>query len=166
MQSALVAVLLLGCSGSDGLLGPRGTEGTTTTTVAPTTATATSKEKAVEQRYLEAWAARARARRTLDASGLSEFFAKSALDAVVDDIEVRKREGKYGLLRVDHNYTITLTSIDTAMVHDLVTNHSVLIDPTTEQPLEPDPNDRTEYRTTMELLEGKWKVTFVAARKL
>ena len=166
-KSALVAVLLLfACSGSDRPPGTPTTEGTTSTTAASTTATVTSKEKAVEEAYLRAWAARARARRTLDASGLSESFAKKALQDGIDEIEARKKEGRYALLRVDQNYTITFISVDTAMVHDFITNHSVLIDPNTEQPLEPDPGDRSEVRTTMELLEGKWKVTFVAYRSL
>ena len=163
--AALAALSACGGPG-DTATSPTTEAPTTTTTTAPVTSTTLAREKEVEVAYLGSWTARAKARRTLDASGLSEFFAKKALKDITDDLEQRKLEGKYSFVRVDHNYTITLNSVDTATVQDWITNHTVLIDPSTGQPLEPDPKTAHEVRTTMELLEGKWKVTFIASRQL
>ena len=163
--AALAALSACGGPG-DTATSPTTEAPTTTTTTAPVTSTTLAREKEVEVAYLRSWDAWAKARRTLDPTGLSEFFAKKALQDNVDEIEQRRREGSYSLIRVDHNYTITLTSIDSATVHDRIVNHTVPVDPNSGQPLKPDPNDLYENQTTMELLEGKWKVTFVAYRKL
>jgi len=55
---------------------------------------------------------------------------------------------------------LLVTATD-GVVQDHYTNHSVLVDPTTGKPTEPDPNEVVYQRQSLRRTNGVWKVVEV-----
>ena len=140
----------------------------TTTTTAPerepsTTTTAfdpASVEGEVEAAYLRSWDVYAEAvyDLVLDETALAEVYAETTLDNLKQEIRDRAAEGRAALVRVEHNYEVSVIDASTAVVVDAYRNHQVLIDAETKQPVEPDPNEDLLYSFTLRLIDDAWRV--------
>lgn len=155
---------------------------TTTTTVEDTTTTSTtttmperpssttttafdpaSVEGAVEAAYLRSWDVYADAvyDLELDEEALAEVYAERSLTTRMDEIVGRIADGRAAYVQLDHDYDIVIVDGATAAVLDNFTNHQVLIDPDTREPIEGDPNEVLLVNFQMKLLDGVWKVTLI-----
>src|SRR5205823_7331509 len=105
-----------------------------------TVTTLSPVEREVEAAYLKSWDVYADAALRLDPSALASAYAGAALDVVRSDIEHYRAKGTPARYRVDHDYRIELQTTSTALVIDRYVNHSVLLDPQTQEPIERDPN--------------------------
>lgn len=180
VTGGVVAVLLFGaaCAGDDGTAAsttlPEVTtsvaDTTTSTTVperpASTTTTAfdpASLEGEVEAAYLRSWDVYAEAvyHLELDESALAEVYAERSLETRRDEIVDRIAEGRAAHVRVDHDYQIVIVEPGLAAVVDQFTNHQVLIDPATKEPIEDDPNEVLLVNFQMRLIDGGWRVTLI-----
>jgi hypothetical protein len=173
------AVLALGaasCSGDDGA---DAATTTTTTAAAPTTTTTSTTaperpasttttafdpatvEGQVEAAYLKSWDVYAEAVYNLefDEAALAGVYAEEALETLRGEISTRIEERRPSYVRVDHNYQVAVASPGLANVVDQFTNHQVLIDPDSREPIEPDPDEVQLINFRMALIEGSWKVT-------
>jgi hypothetical protein len=174
----VAAVLLCGlgvaCGGDGPSEGPSATvaAGPTapTTSVTPTTTEplredppSGATEQEVEAAYLRSWDVYADAMLRLDPSRLGEVYAGDALDLRRDEVAGLARDGTPGRMRVDHDYEVVVLNATDALVLETYVNHSVLLDGTTMQPIEPDPNTtlRREYVLTKE--PDGWRVSQVNA---
>jgi len=144
---------------------------TSTTTSVPerppsTTTTAfdpASVEGAVEAAYLRSWDVYADAvyNLELDDQALAEVYAETSLANLTDEIEERARDGRAALVRVDHNYEITVLDSASALVVDAYRNHQVLIDPDTKEPVEADPDEAVLFSFTLRLTDDHWRVVLI-----
>jgi hypothetical protein len=171
----LLALGALGCSGGDDSATTttveRTTSSTTTTTTAPerpasTTTTAydpAAVEGQVEAAYLRSWDVYADAvyDLELDEAALEEVYAERSLQTRREEIESRISEGRAALVKIDHGYQVVIVDPSTAAVIDEFTNHQVLIDPETKEPIEPDPAEVLLVNFQMKLIDGGWKVTLI-----
>ena len=154
LAGALVAAACSGASGESADLTTTTTEATTTTTTAPLTI-----EEQVEQAYLYSWEVYTEGMADADASSLPEAFSGWGLEVAAADIEALIAEGHAAEIDVVHDYTIELQDDRTAVIVDRFENHSVLVDPSTREPLEPDPDNELTSIYLLELTGGTWKVT-------
>lgn len=127
------------------------------------TSTTLSVEQEVEQAYLKAFDIYVDALRRLDASRLPEAFTGEALALYTQEVADLKAANTPVRYEVEHDYDVSVNG-EAAEVVDNYVNHSVLLDGSTGQPLEPDPNQRLEYRFVLERREGKWLVVDVFKR--
>jgi hypothetical protein len=131
--------------------GRTSTSTTATTVVASTTVPeptpATGVEGEVEAAYLRSWDVYADAVLRLDDSRLAEVYAGEALVIRKDEIADLATDGSPVRVAIEHDYEVVLLNATSAVVLENYRNHSVLLDGSTMQPLEPDPNDivRREY---------------------
>ena len=168
------AALLLGaaCSSDDPDASTTTTESTSSSTTsstvperpASTTTTAfdpASVEGEVEAAYLRSWDVYADAvyDLVLDEKALAEVYAGEHLKTKRAEIERRIRNGEAAYVRVEHDYTIDLVDETTALLVDQYANHQVLIDPSTKEPTEGDPNEVLADVVTLKLIRGMWRVT-------
>ncbi len=135
---------------------PPGTTGNSTTTPS---ATPNDGRAQVEQAYLHHWDVYAQALLTLDGSHLPEVLAGAALRAVHKQLRDLKAADQPALVRVEHRYRINIVNEDTAIVDDRYINHTVRLDSTTMEPIEPDPNQPVHKSYTLKKVGGVWKVT-------
>jgi hypothetical protein len=172
--AALLCCLALGCGGSRGDDGPSATVAagsssslstSTSTTIEATTTTTTEPapqglEQEVEDAYLHSWDVYTEAMLRLDPTRLGEVYAGDALD-------LRRREiaSAPGPVRVhvDHDYEIAVVGADTALIFETYRNHSVYLDGTTMQPIEPDPNNVLSREYVLQKEPPGWRVTQVNA---
>lgn len=152
-------VSVAACSGGDDDT-PAATLATSTTA---RTSTTQSVEAEVEAAYLRSWDVYADAMRTFDTSKLSDVYVDAALELRLGEVSDLKAANTPAEMRVDHHYTIRVIDDQQAAVVDAYRNHSVLVDPTSGKPTEPDPNEviRTQY--VMLKLGGTWKIARVLA---
>lgn len=159
---ALLAVVAAGLLAGFLALGnneaPPGTTGTTPT-ISPSATGVRAVKSEVEQAYLEHWDVYAEALLTLDGSHLPEVLAGAALRVVQKQVKELSAANQPALVRVEHRYRITIVNEDTAIVEDRYINHTVRLDPTTMEPIEPDPNQRVHKSYTLKKVGGVWKVT-------
>lgn len=162
------------CAGDDGAA-PTTTSVASTTTEASTTSTTTPERQAsttttafdpasvegeVEAAYLRSWDVYAAAvyDLVLDEQALAEVYAEEHLATKRNEIEGRIADGRAALVVIEHDYTVQAIDDTTAAVIDRYTNHQVLIDPVTKQPIEDDPNEVLTDFVTLRLVDGGWKV--------
>jgi hypothetical protein len=132
LPAALVATIAAGCSSDGG--GPSAS--VTTPPTSERTTTTLTVEQEVEAAYLRSWDVYAKAVRDLDPSGLEESYASPQLERTRADVEGR--------------------------VKDRYRNHSVLLDPSTSEPTEADPNEMVRETYTLKEIDGQWKVVDIA----
>jgi hypothetical protein len=160
---ALAAVVLAGC-GDDTKSTPPGTTGsaapsiTATSSATPTTLSAKAELLAA---YNRSWDVYADALRRLDPSRLPTAFASSALRLAQQEVAEHKANGQPSLVRVTHRARVLLVTATDGVVQDNYTNHSVLLDPATGKPTEPDPNEVIYQRQSLKRIDGVWKVVEV-----
>jgi hypothetical protein len=149
------------CSGGSGDTGPTA-EVTAPPREPPTTTEALTPEEEVEAAYLRSWDVYAKAVRELDPSGLEESYAGEQLQRSRDAVESYRQRNVAVRVRVEHDYRIVMAKPTLALVHDRYRNHSVLVDPQSGEPTEPDPNDVYSETYTLQEIDGTWKVTDIA----
>lgn len=159
---ALVAALV-GCGGDDGGDGPSATVGAADRDPTTTSTTeALTPEEEVEAAYLKSWEIYAEAVRKLDDSLLEEVYAGDALTLRRSEIADYRAANTPGIIDVDHDYEISILEPGRALVVDEYVNHSVFIDPTSEEPTEEDPSEVLRQRSELRESEGVWRVVYVA----
>jgi hypothetical protein len=159
-----LAIPLAGCSRDARRAAPTttGIAAPATTTVVPTTAGA---EAALLAAYNHSWEVYADALRRLDASRLPSAFAGNALRVARQEVAEHIAKRHPSLVRVEHRPRVLhLTSTD-GVIQDNYRNHSVLLDPATGQPIEPDPNEVVYQRQSLKRIDGAWKVVEVIEEK-
>lgn len=158
---AVIAVASVACSsGDDAAESPSGT----VATAAPETTTTTelTVEEEVEAAYLRSWDVYAQAMRTLDTKDLGTIFVGAALELRENEVRRLKLANTPARMEIDHDFTIAIADDgQSALVVDHYVNHSVLIDPASGEPTEPDPNDIVRREYEMRLMEDRWLVTDV-----
>ena len=159
---AAVLVLTAAACSSDGDAAE--VSGATVPTEA-TTSTTLSVEQEVERAYLKSWDVYAEAVRYLKKTDLAGIFGGEYLATVTSEIDERAAERRPSRVEVEHDYRITVESRDRATVVDSYRNHSVQLDPTTGEPVEPDPNELLVETYTMERIGGQWKVVRVTRER-
>jgi hypothetical protein len=143
--------------------GTKADAGPTASVTAPsTTADPQAAVKAeVEAAYLKSWEDYTRAIRVLDVSLLTSSYADDALDTRRHEFEELRQAGQAAAMRVEHGPLQIQLDGSRAMVEDTYRNHSVLVDPATGAPLEPDPNNVLRRRYTLERRGSVWVVIYV-----
>ena len=173
----MAAALLLGtaaCSDGDPpAAGPTasvaaGARDTTTTVPAPPTTAAApppaaTVEEEVEAAYLRSWAVYADAAFRLDPSRLDEVFADPALDVRHREVAELAAAGTPARMQVDHDYEVVVVNATAALVLEAHVNHSVLLDASTMQPVEPDPNTTVHREYVLQKGPDGWRVARVNA---
>jgi hypothetical protein len=147
----LVALCAVACSDGE----PDGPSASLTT---PPSTEAPTVEDEVEAAYLRSWEVYAEAVLELDPSGLEESYASPQLERTVKAVESRRDAKTPSRVRVDHDLEVTIIRDGLAMVRDAYTNHSVLLDPDTGDPVEADPNSKITETYTLKEIDGRWKV--------
>jgi hypothetical protein len=156
LLAVVVAGLLAGFLALSNNEQPPGIASNSTITPSPTS---TDVRAQVEQAYLHHWDVYAQALLTLDGSHLLDVLSGAALRAVQKQLRELKAADQPALVRVEHRYRITIVNEDTAIVDDRYINHTVRLDPTTMEPIEPDPNQSVHKSYTLKKVGGVWKVT-------
>lgn len=155
---AVVSVVLAsGCGGGGGDQGPSATLAAAPATERTTTSTTLSPEAEVEAAYLKSWDVYTEAVMTFDTSKLAEVYGGRALEIVVGDVKNLRADNTPARMRVEHSYQIEVAD-SIARIVDQYVNHSVLVDGSTHEPIEADPNKRVNYEYTLQETEGTWKV--------
>ena len=158
----LATLLLAGCSGNAESTPPSTTVSAAPSTTAPSTTSATLSAKAeLLAAYKRSWDVYADALRRLDPSQLPTVFAGNALKLAQQEVAEHKGNGQPSLVRVTHRPRVLLVTATDGVVQDHYTNHSVLIDPVTGKPTEPDPNEVVYQRQSLRRAKGVWKVVEV-----
>lgn len=112
----------------------------------------------VEQSYLDFWDTWTEALLQLDPSPLDQVAMGDGLQVLQSQVEEQQKLNQPVRIKVEHSYTILITSTDTASVDDRYVNHSVRLDPQTKEPIEPDPNQQVRKSYTLKKVEGRWKI--------
>jgi hypothetical protein len=157
----LFALLVTGCGGAASAARP--IPNRQPAAAAPTTTSTTtpeSPEAAVRRTYLQSWDDYAHATRTLDTEGLERTYADQGLKIVDDEIDQRVHERRRARVSVSHDLTIVIISPDHAAVADNVADSSVDVDADTGADLEGSHTDHYYFQTTLQRLDGRWKVVF------
>ena len=89
------------------------------------------------------------------------MFAGNALKLAQQEVAEHKANGQPSMVRVTHRARVLLVTATDGVVQDHYTNHSVLVDPATGKPTEPDPNEVVYQRQSLRRTNGVWKVVEV-----
>jgi hypothetical protein len=111
--------------------------------------------------YDRSWAVYADALRRLDPTQLPSAFAGNALKLAQQEVAEHKAKRQPSLVRVTHRARVLLVTATDGVVQDNYTNHSVLLDPASGKPTEPDPNEVIYQRQSLKRIQGVWKVVEV-----
>ena len=158
---AVVAVLLAGCRDDTTATPPSSTAaaGPTTSAVQPTTPQTTGSPSAtLLGAFTRSWQVYGDALRRLDASKLSTAFAGNALRAVKSEVAEQKARNQPVRISVQHHPKVLMVNATDGVVADQGVNHSVVLDPATGKPAEPDPNERFSEHRSFKFTGGTWKV--------
>jgi hypothetical protein len=158
LTATLLIVAVAGC-GDDT---PSSPATTTTDAAAPTTIaalpTTLSAKAELLAAYDHSWEVYADALRRLDPGRLASVFAGNALRAAQQEVAAQKANNQPVRIDVEHRPTVLLVTATDGVVADEGVNHSVVLDPATGKPTEPDPNERFSERRSFKFLDGSWKV--------
>ncbi len=95
----------------------------------------------------------------LDPSHLNEVLAGRALQLVTDEINGLKAQDKPAKIDVQHSYAIVRFDQTSATLVDDYLSRSVLVDPSTKQPLpRSDPPTRVRQSFEFQKADGNWKI--------
>jgi hypothetical protein len=159
----LVTLLLAGCRGN-----AEGTTPSTTVSAAPSTTAAPSRTSTTLSAkaellaaYKRSWEIYADALRRLDPGRLPTVFSGNALKAVQAEVATQKARRQPVRIEVEHDPKVLLVTATDGVVADEGINHSVVLDPATGRPAEPDPDEPFRERRSFRHLDGAWKVVEV-----
>lgn len=120
---------------------------------------ASSKQAAVRQAYLDWWTAREKAYLALDPSGLKGLMTPAGYKQESAQVQQQAATGDPFRLVADHNLQVAVYSgTPYAAVDDVWADHSVALDPVTHQPVQADPDITIEDSATLRLVGGRWLV--------
>jgi hypothetical protein len=159
LTATLLVVVAVGCGGN----APPSPATTTTAAAAPSTTTvapSTTVSAKVEllAAYTRSWQVYADALRRLDPSRLASAFAGSALRAARQEVVTQKANNQPVRIDVDHRARVLRVTATDGLVEDHYRNHSVVLDPVSGAPAEPDPNQIVYQRQSLKRLDDVWKV--------
>ena len=158
LAALAVAVLLAACQGDTSRISPSTTV-TRTTSAAPTTSATTRPDAEVLlTAFQRSWHVYTDALRRLDASRLPSAFAGTALRAVQSEVAELKAKRQPVRISVEHHPKVLLVNATDGVVEDRGVNHSVILNPATSQPAEPDPNQPFREHRSFKFIDGAWKV--------
>ena len=157
----LATVLLAGCGGNAESTPPSTTVSVAPSTTAAPSSTTLSAKAELLAAYDRSWDVYADALRRLDPSQLPTVFAGNALKLAQQEVAEHKANGQPSRVRVTHRARVLLVTATDGVVQDHYTNHSVLVDPATGKPTEPDPNEVVYQRQSLRRTNGVWKVVEV-----
>jgi hypothetical protein len=157
---AVAAALLAGCGGNtEGAPPPTTVSAAPSTTTAPqVTPTTLSAKTELLAAYNRSWEVYTDALRRLDPSGLVTTFAGNALRAAQDEVATQKAKNQPVQISIDHHPRVLRVTASEGLVEDNYRNHSVVLDPKTGVPTEPDPNEIVYQRQTLKRISDAWKV--------
>lgn len=164
LVATLAAVLLASC-GDGTPSSPTTTGGSAASSTIAAPPTTLSAKAELLAAYDRSWEVYADALRRLDPSRLPTAFAGSALRVAQEEVAEHKAKGQPSLVRVTHRARVLLVTATDGVVQDNYTNHSVLLDPVTGMPTEPDPNEVVYQRQSLKRSNGVWKVVEVIEEK-
>lgn len=159
----MALVVLVGCGGNDDPGVPSATIAPTETPD-PTTSTteALTPEEEVEAAYLRSWEVYAESLRDFDDSRYDEVYAEEALMSRQAELAKLKTANTPVRIDVEHNYSLQIVDEGRqAIVLDQYVNHSVLLDPETGEPTEPDPNSVVRRQYPLKRIDGTWKIVAI-----
>jgi hypothetical protein len=160
LTATLLIVAVAGCGDT-----PASSPTTTTAAAAPTTTaappTTLSAKAELLAAYDRSWQVYADALRRLDPTRLPSAFAGNALRLAQQEVAEHKAKRQPSLVRVTHRARVLLVTATDGVVQDNYTNHSVLLDPASGNPTEPDPNEVIYQRQSLKRIGGVWKVVEV-----
>ncbi len=164
---ALAAVLLTGCQGGTAHSPPTTVAhpAPTTSGVARTTLPARSPSAVLLAAFTRSWQVYADALRRLDASKLPAAFAGDALRAVQSEVVEQRAKHQPVRISVQHHPKVLLVNATDGVVADQGVNHSVVLNPATGQPAEPDPNQPFSEHRNFKFLDGTWKVVEIVEER-
>lgn len=156
----LAAVLLAGCGGGAGSAAPTTTASAAPTTGATPSITSTTLGPKAEllAAYMQSWVVYGDALRRLDDARLPTRFAGDALQAAREEVAAQKANNQPVQISVDHRPRVLRITATEGLVEDNYRNHSVVLDPATGVPAEPDPNRIVHQRQALKRINGIWKV--------
>jgi hypothetical protein len=160
LTATLLVVTVVGCGANS----PPSPATTTTAAAAAPTTTAVAPPTTVSAKaellaaYNRSWQVYADALRRLDPSRLGSAFAGSALRAAQQEVATQKANNQPVRIEVEHHPRVLLVTATDGVVADEGVNHSVVLDPATGKPTEPDPNERFRERRSFKFLDDSWKV--------
>jgi hypothetical protein len=159
----IVALLLAGCSNDTERPSPSSSSSAapSNTSSPSTTSTTLSAKAELLAAYNRSWDVYADALRRLDASRLPTAFDGSALRAVQSEVAAQKARRQPVRIDVEHDLKVLLVTATDGVVADEGVNHSVVLDPATGRPAEPDPNEPFRERRSFKLIDRTWKVVEV-----
>jgi hypothetical protein len=159
----LATMLLTGCGGNAESTAPNTTVAVPpSTTAAPSTTSTTLSAKAeLLAAYNRSWEIYADALRRLDPDRLPAAFSGNALRAVQAEVATQKARRQPVRIEVEHDPKVLLVTATDGVVADEGINHSVVLDPVTDQPTEQDPNEPFRERRSFKYLDRAWKVVEV-----
>jgi glucose/arabinose dehydrogenase len=160
---ALATALLAGCTESAESTPPptTTTAAPSTTAAPPTTPTTVSAKAELLAAYMKSWEIYADALLRLDPRRLPTAFDGAALHAVRSEVAAQKAQGQPVRIDVEHDPKVLLLTASDGVVADEGVNHSVVLDPTTGKPAEPDPNEPFRERRSFKFVDRRWKVVEV-----
>jgi hypothetical protein len=157
LVAMLAVVLLAGCDDGTASI-PTTTAGSaapSTIAAPPTTVSAKAELLAA---YGRSWEVYADALRRLDPGRLPSAFAGRALRAAQQEVVTQKAINQPVRISVVHRTRVLRVTADEGLVEDNYRNHSVVLDPKTGAPTEPDPNEVVYQRQSLKRINGVWKV--------
>jgi len=175
VAAAAALCLVVSCSGSTPSDAPSATvaagtvttgttsRATSTTEVLPVDAPPGTVEEAVEDAYLHSWEVYADAMLRLDPSRLDEVYAGGALETREQEVANLAKLRTPALMRVEHDYEIVVLNAHDALVLETYINHSVLLDGTTMEPVEPDPRNTLKREYVLTRTPSGWRVSHINA---
>jgi hypothetical protein len=158
--AVLMALLFAGCQG--GTSTPPSTSAAAAPSTAPaqptTPQTTRSPSATLLAAFARSWQVYADALRRLDASKLPTAFGGNALRAVQSEVAEQKAKDQPVRISVQHHPKVLMVNATDGVVADQGVNHSVVLDPATGKPAEPDPNERFSEHRSFKFTGGTWKV--------
>ncbi|SRR5581483_2826066 len=125
----------------------------------PAASSAAGAQQQIEAAYLRYWQVYSDAVLNLDPSHLNEVLAGRALQLVTDEINGLKAQDKPAKIDVQHSYAIVRFDQTSATLVDDYLSRSVLVDPSTKQPLpRSDPPTRVRQSFEFQKADGNWKI--------
>jgi hypothetical protein len=158
LAALATAVVLAGCQGDTPRTPPSTTEMRATSAVPTTSAITQPDAEVLLSAFQRSWQVYADALRRLDASRLPSAFAGTALRAVQSEVAEQKAKRQPVRISVEHHPKVLLVNATDGVVEDRGVNHSVILNPATGRPAEPDPNEPFSEHRSFKFIAGTWKV--------
>src|SRR6266542_939484 len=119
----------------------------------------------IGQAYQRYWQIRAEAFFALDTSRLGTVMAGEHKDAVEEQIEALRLQGRAFMTDVEHHFAVLEATNTHAWVGDNYISNSVFVDQQTHAPLDKPTAGNVEEYYEMQRIDGEWKVVTLARKE-